>query len=319
MSKKFFSIVIPIYKNELNLPTTIPFIIESIQTKFSNYEVELVLVNDGSPDCSYEIMKKYQNMYPKTIKIASFTRNFGQVSAINYGISISAGDAIGVISADMQDPLELFVDMLTCWEQGTKLVIATRKSRMEKGLTNALGVFTHFIVNRFIDSKYPVGGFDFFLMDKEVAKQYIGVSERNGSPQLLLLWLGFEHKEIQYERKERLQGKSSWSVAKKFKLVIDIFTTNSYLPLRFMSIGGLVFSIFAFIYVIVIFMSAIFIGSPVQGWPSLAALVTFFSGLTLMSLGIIGEYLWRIFDYVKNRPFYIVKETIDETNNKKIS
>lgn len=313
---KKFSIVLPIYGNEENLPVTIPYIIDRIPVLFPNYNVEIVMVNDGSPDNSYEIMKKYQKEYPDIIKIASFTKNFGQGVAWDYGISIASGDAIGVISADLQDPLELFVDMLKEWENGYQLVYGTRIKREDKG--QLFSKITHRLILKFISDKYPKGGFDFFLLDKEAAEQYLRAEERNGSNQLLMLWYGFRHKEIQYERKKREVGKSGWTFSKKIKAFIDIFVTNSYLPLRVMSVIGGISALCGFAYAIYIVISAIIskingnIGG-VLGWSSIVTIIIFFSGLILLSLGIIGEYLWRIFDYVKHRPRYVVKEVIDDT------
>lgn len=319
MNKPKFSIVLPIYKNELNLPITVPYIIEKVPILFPDFDVELIMVNDGSPDNSYEIMKMYQKKYPDIIKIASFTRNFGQVSSTNFGIKMAKGDVVGVISADLQDPFELFKDMLDYWKEGYELVIGTREKRTEKGIGKFFSKSTHFLINKLIDSKYPKGGFDFYLMDKKVAKEYISMQERNGSPQILLLWFGYKYKMLNYERKERELGKSGWSFSKKIKLFIDIFTTNTYLPLRLMSIMGVIFSVVAFIYVIYIVIITLIFSSPVPGWSSIAVLVTFFSGIILLSLGIIGEYLWRMFDYLKNRPLYVVREIIDETNTDKTS
>lgn len=314
---KKFSIVLPIYGNEENLPITVPYIIDNIPKLFPDYEVEVVMVNDGSPDNSYEIMKKYQKQYPKTIKIASFTRNFGQGMAWDYGMSIASGDAIGVISADLQEPFELFADMLREWENGYQLVYATRVKRKDKG--RIFSELTHSLIHRFVSDKYPKGGFDFFIMDKEAAEQYLKAEDRNGSNQLLMLWYGFKHKEIEYERKKREAGKSGWTFSRKIKGFIDIFVSNSYLPLRVMSVIGAISAFAGFSYAIYIIISAVISkingdNNGVLGWSSIVTIIIFFSGLILLSLGIIGEYLWRIFDYVKRRPRYVVKEIIDETS-----
>ena len=125
-NNKKFSIILPIYGNEENLPVTIPYIIERLNL-FPNYNIEIIMVCDGSPDNSYDIMKEYQEKYPELIKIAKFTRNYGQGAAVNCGISLAEGDVLGIISADLQDPFELFVDMLKYWERGYKLVVGTRK------------------------------------------------------------------------------------------------------------------------------------------------------------------------------------------------
>lgn len=313
---KKFSIVLPIYGNEKNLPITVPYIIEKIPILFPNYQVEVVMVNDGSPDNSYEIMKEYQKQYPNIIKIASFTRNFGQGMAWDYGISFASGDAIGVISADLQEPFELFADMLKEWENGYQLVYGTRKKRNDKG--QLFSKITHGLIHKFVSDKYPKGGFDFFLMDREAAQQYLRAQERNGSNQLLMLWYGFKHKEIEYERGKREVGKSGWTFSKKIKGFIDIFISNSYLPLRAMSVIGGVSAFGGFAYAIYIIISTIISkingdNGEALGWSSIVTIIIFFAGLILLSLGIIGEYLWRIFDYVKQRPRYVVKEVVDET------
>ena len=310
---KKFSIVLPIYGNEKNLPVTVPYIIENIPVLFPNYDVEVVMVNDGSPDHSYEVMKQYQQMYPNIIKIASFTRNFGQCMAWDYGISIASGDAIGVISADLQDPLELFVDMLKEWENGYQLVYGTRTKRQDKG--SLFSKLTHSMIHRFVSDKYPSGGFDFFLLDREAAQQYLSAEERNGSNQLLMLWYGFKHKEIPYERHKREIGKSGWSFSKKIKMFIDIFVSNSYLPLRAMTVVGALSSVASVVMILYFIIQRLIFGTQMLGWSTVVILITFFSGLILVSLGIIGEYLWRIFDYVKHRPRYVVKEIIDETSD----
>ena len=315
---KKFSIVLPIYGNEKNLPITVPYIIENIPVLFPDYQVEVVMVNDGSPDNSYEIMKEYQKKYPQIIKIASFTRNFGQAMAWDYGVSIASGDAIGVISADLQDPLELFADMLKEWENGYQLVYGTRIKRKDRG--QLFSKITHGLIHRFISERYPKGGFDFFVLDRAAAHEYLKAEERNGSPQLLMLWHGFSHKALPYERKKREVGKSCWTFSKKIKGFIDIFVSNSYLPLRVMSVIGGISAFAGFIYAIYIVISAIVLKlsgktGGVLGWSSIVTIIIFFSGLILLSLGIIGEYLWRIFDYVKHRPRYVVKEIIDETTD----
>lgn len=176
--KKIFSIVIPIYKNELNLPVTIPYIMERISDLFEKYQVELILVNDGSPDNSWEIMKGYQKEYPETIRIASLTRNFGQIMAIHCGVSLAKGAAIGVISADLQDPFELFADMLKEWESGAELVCGIRQDRKEKGLSVLSSRITHRLIHKFVTDKYSEGGFDFFLMDRRVADHYVKIREK---------------------------------------------------------------------------------------------------------------------------------------------
>lgn len=309
---KKFSIVIPIYGNEKNIPITIPYIVENIPVLFSNYKVEIIMVNDGSPDNSWDIMKIYQKKYPEIIRIVSLTRNFGQDLAIHCGVSMAKGDVIGVISADMQDPLNLFEKMLIEWENGKELICGIRESRDEKGIEVLFSKITNYLIHEFITKEYPIGGFDFFVMDRKVADQYIKIQEKNGSLQMLLLWLGPKTFFIPYVREKRKIGKSGWTLSKKIKMFIDTFVTNTYFPLRMMSILGFSCSIGAFAYAAMIVVSALIWEQEVTGWSSLATLITFFSGLTLASLGIIGEYLWRIFDAVKGRPLYLIDKIVDD-------
>jgi len=311
--KKLFSVVVTVYNNELNLPVTIPYFLKKSEKFLENFELEFIFVNDGSLDDSLHILKEYQITYPKLIKIINFTRNFGQVNAMMAGFQYAKGDVVGYITSDMQDPIELFNDMLSEWSRGIKLVIATREKRNEKGIGIIFSKLTHYFVNKTIDKKFPKGGYDFFLMDRVVVNKIVEINEKNGQPSILLLWLGFDYKIISYIRKKRDIGKSSWTFSNKVKLLIDIFTTNTYLPLRAISIIGIFSSFFSLFFGLAVILQWLFIDIEVKGWTSLVLIQVFFSGLIMFSLGIIGEYLWRIFDYLKGRPNYIVDEIIDES------
>lgn len=314
--KKIFSIIVTVYKNELNLPHTIPHYLKGIEKLNNKFDVEFIYVNDGSPDNSYKILKDFQEIYPDKIKIVNLTRNFGQVNAMMAGFKYAKGDVIGYITSDMQDPIELFEQMIKEWEDGNKLVIAARKKREEKGINVILSKSVHYFVNKFIDKRFPPGGYDFFLADKVVINKLLNINEKNGQPMILLLWLGYKYKMINYTRKEREVGRSSWTLPMKIKLFIDIFTTNTYLPLRLISLIGILSSVISFILGLYVFTSWLITDDPLRGWTSSLLIQIFFSGLILFSLGIIGEYLWRIFDYLKDRPNYIVDEFIDESSKK---
>ena len=225
--KKLFSIIIPVYKNEKNLPITVPYILEQIPTLFPQYDIELVLVNDGSPDRSWELMKDFQKQYPETIRIASLIHNFGQGNATACGIRLAKGDAVGVISADLQDPFELFADMLAELERGHDLVCGIREGREEKGIGVLFSWITHRLIRRFINNQYPAGGFDFYVMNRAAAERFLQVQEKNGSMQLSLLWISGSVKFIPYVRRERAAGTSGWTFSKKIKYFIDTFVSNS--------------------------------------------------------------------------------------------
>lgn len=306
--KKLISIVLPIYKNELNLPVTIPYIMESIPTVFPNYDVELILVNDGSPDNSWEIMKQYREKYPETIKIVKLTRNFGQTMAIHCGISYARGDAIGYMSADMQDPFELYSEMITKWEEGAELICAIRENREEKGISILFSKAAHYLIKNLINKSYPKGGFDFLLMDKKVAISFLDSYRKNEFVPLSLLWLGYKTSFIPYTRQKRENGKSGWTFSKKLKLISDTFVAHSYLPLRVMSSIGVISAFGGFMYACFMVYQTIMFGNVGSGWTSLVVLICFFGGIILCAIGILGEYICHVLGNVSNKPFYLVDQ-----------
>lgn len=315
---KKFSLIIPIYQNELNLHTTIPKVIDFF-SKLNNYDKELICVNDGSSDNSFEILKEYQKKYPDIIKVINFTKNFGQVYAWEAGIKHATGNVLGIISADLQDPVELFSEMLTDWEDGYKVVIGVRKTREDGFIQSNISNLFHFLIHKYANPNHPRGGSDFFLFDRKVADLINLIDEKNSNTIMLITSLGFKTKKIFYERRKREAGKSQWTFWKKIKIFIDSFISNTYMPLRLVSSIGLISSLISLIYglyIIFHYIIGTIAGEDLQrGWSSLAVLITFFSGLILISLGIIGEYLWRIYDESRKRPKYVIEEILDDTKN----
>lgn len=311
-SKKLFSIVIPIYKAVPNIPHTVPYIMENIPKLFPDYDVELIMVNDGSPDDSWTMMKEYQRRYPETIRIANFVRNYGQGEATFCGIKMARGDVIGIISEDLQDPFELFTEMLKEIEKGCDLVCAERKDREERGLSILCSKMTHWLMHSFVSREYPRGGCDFYALSRRAADRFLEIY-RKGSMILALLEASSSTAYIPYVRRKREYGESGYNLSKKLNVFISLLVCNTYLPLRIMTIAGFFFAGAAFLFTIVVLIASLTTGSPipVRGWASLALLITFFSGLILASLGVVGEYLWRIFDEVRKKPQYLVAETIE--------
>lgn len=317
--KKLFSVVIPVYGNELNLPITIPYIMENYQRLFPEYDFELVLVNDGSPDNSWEIMQEYQKQYPDIIRIASFVRNFGQNAAIRYGMSIAKGDVAGVISCDLQDPFELFADMLKEYEKGHELVGGQRVARTEKGLSIICSKLTHFLLHKIVSADYPEGGCDFYVISRNALNRLLSMHPKYGALGVFLYEICHNVKFLPYTRKQRYVGKSGYNLGKKISMFIEMFVSNTYLPLRVMSVTGFSFAIISFCYAFFIFVKALIGGGRIAA-PNLfgiAVLVTFFSGLILASLGIVGEYMWRIYDWVRNKPPYQVLYRPEDVINAK--
>ena len=304
---KTFSIVIPVYYNELNLPETIPQLL-GLSEFFSNYHLELIFVNDGSGDRSLEILLDFRSKNPETIKVVSLTRNFGSMAAIQAGLTVAGGDCMGMISADLQDPPELFHEMLQHWEKGSKAIFAIRQDREEPLLQKFFSNGYYWLVQRFAIEDYPTGGYDLFLVDRQVVDEINRIQEKNTNLMTLIFWLGFKPILIPYIRRTRKKGKSRWTLAKKVKLFVDTFVAFSYFPIRALSLIGLLVAIGSFFYGMFILFYWIFFSIPVQGYVPIMLVSTFTSGIQMTMLGVLGEYLWRTLDEVRRRPPFVIDE-----------
>jgi len=306
-TKKIFSIVVPIYYNELNIPVTIPRL-KNLQSLLEGYDLEFIFVDDGSRDKSYDLLLQEREL-DNRVKVIKLSKNFGSMSAIQAGLQFAVGNCVGIISADLQDPPELFADMIKSWEKGKKVVMATRSDREETFSQKMYSNTYYTLMRRFAIKDYPKGGFDFVLIDKQVVNELKDISEKNTNIMSLVFWLGHSQETIPYVRQERKLGKSRWTLSKKVKLFVDSFVSFSYAPIRFMSVVGFITAFMSFIYGIFVVINAIFGTVELQGWASIIALITFLLGLIMVMLGIIGEYLWRILDESRKRPAYIIDET----------
>ena len=310
MDKKVFSVVVPVYQKEKNLESTIPILLE-LRDKLPQYEMEFVFVDDGSKDDSYDILMKFHQRHPESIKVVKLVKNFGQINAIQAGLASARGDCVGIISADLQDPPEIFLEMIAAWEKGHKLVIAERKDRQE----NLFRVFVsnlYWKIFRVMGVKdYPTGGFDFCLVDRDIVEVVNMVREKNSHIFVLIFSLGYSYHSIGYVRQKRIGGKSQWTLSKKIQLSVDTLVNFSYVPLRLISYLGLGISFLSCCYGLAVLLFWIFKGNPVEGWTTIAILLSGLSGLILLTLGIIGEYLWRLFDVVRDRPNYLIEKTTD--------
>lgn len=305
--KKLFSICIPVYNNEGNLPITIPYIMERLPL-FSKYDIEIIMVNDGSTDNSYEVMKKYKDLYPNIIRIATLTRNFGQGACSHACYEMARGDIVGVISADGQDPFELFADMLAEWEKGYKIVLAARQQRNDKGLSILFSKMFHKLIHRWINSRYPEGGFDFVIMDREVLEKYLQIDQVDSLGQLKLLWLGYQYQILYYTRTIRNSGKSGYKIMKKVKLACGTLIYDSALPIHlFLGIGiGISFvSVITFLIGGVLALTKV---CTVSGIFYIVCLILMGIGINLTGISVIGEYLWNQFTFIKELPRYVIDE-----------
>ncbi len=307
---KLFSIIIPIYYNELNLEDTIPELL-TLEHKLPGYHLELVCVDDGSGDRSLEILRGFHARYPRSVKVVKLARNFGSMSAILAGMTVARGDCIGMIAADLQDPPELFLEMIRHWEQGNKSIFAVRQDREDPLSSKVFSSLYYRLVRQFAIPNYPEGGFDFFLIDRQVAEDVTKIHEKNTNIMTLIFWLGYKPILLPYVRRQRRKGKSRWTLAKKIKLFVDTFVSFSFTPIRILSVLGVLVAVFSFVYGAVILFSYFLGGIIVQGWAPIMLVVTFSAGLQMFMLGVLGEYLWRTLDEVRRRPPYVIDEILE--------
>ena len=305
------SIVIPCYFNELNVAETYKVLVRDVFEKRKDIEFEIVFVDDGSRDKTLDELKKVQT-YDNHVKIVKLSRNFGEFRAIVAGMSQATGDAIAVMSADLQDPPYLITEMIQYWQQGEKVVIAARNKRDEPWIKNFFANTYYRIVRKLVIADYPKQGFDFFLMDKSVAEILVNMQEKNSSIYVQLIWTGFNPKVIEYTRQAREKGKSMWSYKKRIDLFIDTFIVFSHTPIRWISGLGFLMSISGFISALLLVYDKLVHGSDVAGWTSLMVVVLVLAGVQRIMLGIIGEYMWRNLDESRKRPLYIIDEIIED-------
>lgn len=309
MSKKVFSIVIPIYYNELNIPYTIPRL-QNLSELIPNYNLEFVFVDDGSKDSSLELLLA-EKKKDSRIKIIKLSKNFGSMQAILAGLNYATGDCVGIIAADLQDPPELFGDMIKSWENGNKVVMATREDRLESISQKFFSNTYYYLMDKFAIKGYPKGGFDFVLIDKQVVNELIVINEKNTNIMSLIFSLGYSQETIPYVRQNRKHGKSKWTLSKKIKLFVDSFVSFSYTPIRFMTGIGILTAIMSFLYGLFTLVSFFTGNVNVQGWTTIISIITFLLGIIMIMLGIIGEYLWRILDETRKRPSFIIDEVFE--------
>ena len=304
---KKISILIPCYNEEQSLPRLYPELVKLMDANAA-YEWELMFVNDGSRDGTLQVL---QQLREKDLRVnyVDLSRNFGKESAMLAGFDHVTGDCMVIIDADLQHPPTLIPDMISLWEQGYDDVYAKRKSRgKESWLRKRLSLQFYKILqssSRF-DVLQNVG--DFRLLDRCCINALRKMRESERYTKGMYCWIGFKKKDIEFEQGDRVAGESSWNYRQLFSFAIDGITSFTNAPLRISTIVGFFISLCAFIYMIYVFFKALIYGDPVQGYPTLVILILFLGGIQLLSLGIIGEYIGRIYNETKNRPDYIVRE-----------
>lgn len=300
------SIVIPVYYNEENLLPLYNDIKEKIVDK-ADFEYEIVMVNDGSKDKSYEVMSMLANK-DANIKIVSLSRNFGSHAAILCGLSKCTGDCAVVKAADLQEPTELIFDMVESWKKGNNVVLAVREGRNEALSQKLFANLYYWLVRKTALPSMPKGGFDVYLLDRKVINVLESLDEKNSALTGQILWSGFKTDIVYYTRLAREIGESKWTLKKKVRLVMDTLFSFSTLPISIvLTIGSLSFA-GALVWALIVLICKLAGVIEVSGFTTLFIFNLFSFGIIMLTLGILGEYLWRTFDASRNRPPYIIEE-----------
>jgi polyisoprenyl-phosphate glycosyltransferase len=302
------SVVVPVFNNAPSLtPLFEQLLAFEVRLGESGLGLELIFVDDGSSDESYAKLLAINERRPKT-KIVKLTRNFGAVRAGRAGLRYAEGDAITILAADLQDSVEKLAEMVARWQAGAKFVICVRSERDDPLLSRAFAAIYYRILNRLVMRDYPKSGFDLMLLDKALLP-YLLQGGPLVAPQLTAYWLGFTPTVISAKRPARPHGRSGWTFSKRLKLFVDTITSFSVAPIRFLSAIGMITALASLSYGAYILISALLGNFTVPGFATLVVLISFFSGLILLMLGIIGEYLWRIFAALDDRPESVIEET----------
>ena len=299
------SIVVPVYYNADTLMQLYQDMKEKILGQIGDYEI--VFTDDGSGDDSWKIMNEIR-MMDSNVKCVKLSRNFGEHAALLAGLHVCTGDCAVTKQADLQEDSTIILEMYESWKKGNKVVLAVRNGRDDPALKKAAASVYYKLINKFVDKNMPLGGCDCYLIDRQVIQVLELLDEKNSSLTLQVLWAGFKTDRIYFHRDERKTGKSRWTLGKKVKLAMDSMMSFSYFPIRFMTGIGVTFAIIALLWIIEVIIEALVIGTPIKGWASLMCLVLLTSGMIMLMLGIIGEYVWRALDASMTRPPFIIDE-----------
>jgi dolichol-phosphate mannosyltransferase len=307
-SPPVLSVVIPVYNEEKVLPELCRRLYQTMSAIRKPWEV--IFVNDGSQDRSSEVLRAIPPGDGQ-VKIVEFSRNFGHQAAITAGIDCARGDAVVVMDSDLQDPPEILSQMVERWRQGVEVVYAVRKRRQESWFKRACYYLFYRLLRILSTMDIPPDAGDFCLMDRCVADQLRRLSEHGRFVRGLRAWVGFRQEPLEYERSARFAGESKYTGRRLFRLALDGIFSFSYAPLRLATFIGLIVSLAAFVEGGRIIYLKLFVGQFIHGLAALSVFVLFLGGIELLFLGLVGEYVGRVYEEVKGRPTYIVKEVVD--------
>lgn len=305
------SVIVPCYNEEESIPLFCEEMHKVIKKVKVNWEI--IFINDGSTDNTLEVLKKLASKY-KRVKYFSFTRNFGKEAAIMAGIEKAKGNYIGLMDVDLQDPPQFLEDMYYILKHEDYDCVRTRRAT-RKGEALFRSIFSkafYKLINKICSVKIVDGARDYCLMKKCVASSIMDFKEVNRFFKGIVSYTGYKTKWLEFENVERVAGETKWSLWQLFKYAMEAIFSFSVFPLILATIMGIICFILSLLFIVIIFIKTIIFSDPVSGWPSLACIILFCSGVQLFSLGIIGEYLAKTYYETKKRPLYIVRESSEE-------
>lgn len=303
--KKLISILVPAYNEARNLPGLVAAL-SSLANNIDTYDWEFLIVNDGSSDNTSDVLRSLRDEDIR-VNYINLSRNFGKESAMLAGLDYAKGDCVVIMDADLQHPVSAVPEMIKAWEEGYDDVYGKRKTRgKESWLRKKLSLLYYSLLQKTtrIDILPNVG--DFRLLDRRCVDAVRELRETQRYTKGLFCWIGFKKKPVEFESLDRTEGKSTFNFLSLLGLAIEGITGFTISPLRIASLLGVVVSIVAFIYLVFVIFKTIFYGEPVQGYPTLLCVILFLGGCQLLAIGIIGEYIGRIFNETKRRPPYLV-------------
>jgi polyisoprenyl-phosphate glycosyltransferase len=303
-----YSILVPAYNEEAVLVECHRRLKEVMDTTGERYE--LIFIDDGSRDRTGEVLQELAASDPN-VKVIVFSRNFGHQIAISAGMDHASGDAVIVIDADLQDPPSVILQMIEKWKEGYDVVYGRRDERQgETAFKKATAFLFYRLLRSMTEVDIPTDVGDFRLIDRKVCDVMARIRERNRFVRGIISWIGFRQTAVSYVREKRLAGETKYPLSKMLRFALDAIFGFSYRPLKLASYLGLLTSVAGFAYVIYALYLRCFTSRTVQGWTSIIALNLVFNGIVLLMLGIMGEYIGRIYDESKGRPFYVVRDKV---------
>ncbi|WP_348688283.1 glycosyltransferase family 2 protein [uncultured Dubosiella sp.] len=307
--KEKISVIVPCYNEEEALPYFYEEIIKTA-SQMDTFEFEFIFVNDGSKDKTLTLSKELARK-DNRVKYVSFSRNFGKEAAIYAGLENSTGDYCVLMDADLQDPPALLPEMMAAIQEEGYDSAATRRvtRKGEPPIRSFFARMFYRIINRISDADIVDGARDYRLMKRSMVDTILEMKEYNRFSKGIFGWIGYDTKWIEFENVERVAGETKWSFWKLFKYSLEGITAFSVAPLQIASIFGILFSLVAFIMIIVIIIRTLVFGDPVSGWPSLVCIIMLIGGVQLLSIGVLGQYLSKTYLETKHRPIYILKES----------